>query len=491
MSVLMTKQNQVFIGIDVGTQGVRVIAADDRGEVLSAHKHSFPLSDYREEQSPAVWWSVVVSTLQSLAKELANTTSLQQIAALSVTSTSGTVIPLDRNFQPLHAALMYSDKRSEREATICRQASAKGTTQEPIPFNASYGLPKILWFVRNYPEKVEQIRAWCHAGDFITGNLSGIWEITDFTNALKTGYDLTLENWPSFIGERLGLPTGWFPQVVRSGRVLGPLSPKVSELTGLPDSILVVAGMTDGCASQIAAGSIRPGDWSTTIGTTMVLKGVTCRRIQDPLGRIYNHKHPQGFWMPGGASNTGADWVSQDYQEQDLPKLNQFAEKLIPTPWISYPLQQTGERFPFLSSDARGFDPQGLNPEQLYTARMEGVAYLERLSYELIEEISGETVDMVYTAGGASLSEVWLKIRSNVLQKPVCKMKHVEGAVGAAVIAASETGFGCLEEAARQMIQLEKTVEPGPLVAPYEERYRRFVESLLEKGYFNRTEGKP
>lgn len=486
----MMKKNQVFIGIDVGTQGVRVVAMGDRGEILATQKHSFSLSDYREEQSPDIWWSTLVGTLQSLAKELNRSISLKQILALSVTSTSGTVIPLNHNYEPIHAALMYSDKRSVQEAEICRQVSATDDVQEFIPFNTSYGLPKILWFIRNYPEKAEQIRLWCHAGDFIVGKLSGVWGVTDFTNALKTGYDLILEKWPPYIGARLGLPFTWFPKATRSGKVLGSLSPEVSKLTGLPDSILVVAGMTDGCASQVAAGAIKPGEWSTTIGTTMVLKGVTRQRLKDPIGRIYNHKHPQGYWMPGGASNTGADWITRDYRGQDLGKLNQSAERLIPTSWISYPLQQTGERFPFFSADAKGFDPQGLSPEQLYTARMEGVAYLERLSYELIEGASGEIVNKVYTAGGGSLSDVWLKIRSNVLRKPVCKMRYAEGAVGAAVIAASETGFGCLEEAAGQMIRLEKMIEPGQLVGPYEERYQEFVESLLEKGYFNkRTEG--
>ena len=85
---------------------------------------------------------------------------------------------------------------------------------------------------------------------------------------------------------------------------------------GLPASIQVTVGITDGCASQIASGAVKPGDWNTTIGTTMVIKGVTKKQIVDEEGRIYSHRHPAGYWMPGGASNTGADWVTNEFGAQ-------------------------------------------------------------------------------------------------------------------------------------------------------------------------------
>lgn len=476
---------KIFIGIDVGTQGVRTIAATEKGGILSSHKHSFPLGDYRQEQSPDMWWSALISCLQEVAGDLRKEGCLQRVEAISVTSTSGTMIPLDRNYQPIHPALMYSDQRSKAEADYCRQASKGDHSTQEVPYNPSYGLPKILWFINNYPEKIENIHIWSHAGDYILGKLSGVWGVTDYTNALKTGFDLLKEEWPNYLFSHLSLDSHWFPKVVKPGFVLGPILSEVAESTGLPDHVQIVAGMTDGCASQIAAGSIRPGDWNTTIGTTMVIKGVTLKPIHDPLGRIYNHKHPQGYWMPGGASNTGADWISTDYHGENLEHLNHLAENLVPTPWIVYPLKQAGERFPFLSTEARGFAPEGLTKEQLFAASLEGVAYLERMSYEMVEKLSGEQVNRVYTAGGGSLSDVWLNIRSNVLDKPVYKMKWVEGAVGAAVIAGSGYTFANVEEAAAQMIHLEKVVEPGKWAAIYRERYEEFRQSLVKKGYLN------
>lgn len=481
----MTQQEAIFIGIDIGTQGIRVLALTERGKLVASDQHPFSFTDQNlhQEQSPDQWWTCLVHSLQTVASELKKTDSLTQVISLSVTSTSGTVIPVNKNYQPISPAFMYSDQRSLKEAELCKQASSSLRQKDYTPFNTSYGLPKILWFTNHFPKQAEAIYLWCHPTDYIIGKLTDIWGITDYTNALKTGFHLDNEKWPSYLFDVLHLQKSWFPKVVRSGKKLGTLSTRAAALTGLPETVQVTAGLTDGCASQLASGSLSPGDWNTTIGTTLVIKGVTTEKLIDPLGRIYNHRHPKGYWMPGGASNTGADWVSKHYQAEELAALNQQAESQIPTSLLSYPLQQTGERFPFIAQHAVGFDSGAASSRaELFAARMEGVAYLERLAYDMIEGFSMD-VNRIFTAGGASKNDVWLKIRANVLQKPIYKMELTEGAVGSAIIAAAETYFTDIEQAGGHMLKLEKTIEPGAYTAHYDEAYHRFVEQLKTKGY--------
>ena len=112
---------------------------------------------------------------------------------------------------------------------------------------------------------------------------------------------------------------------------MGTLKQELALALGLSPKAIVTTGMTDGCASQVASGAVNLGDWNTTIGTTLVVKGVTREEINDPSGAIYCHRHPDGHWMPGGASNTGADWVSKFYGGMDLGELNRDASRLIPT----------------------------------------------------------------------------------------------------------------------------------------------------------------
>ncbi len=285
--------------------------------------------------------------------------------------------------------------------------------------------------------------------------LSGKWAITDYTNVLKSGYDLERNEWPSYLYKKLPLQKEWFPEVVPSGIPVGMLGAALATKLGLKDDILVVAGMTDGCASQIASGAVNPGDWNTTIGTTLVVKGVTKQKIKDPEDSLYNHRHPERYWMPGGASNIGADWVTKDFKG-DLAVLNEQARQLIPTGKIAYPLRQQGERFPFVAPNAEGFETEDMSDTERFAANMEGVAYIERYAYEKIEKLSGEKVKAIYTAGGASNSDVWLTIRSNVLNLPVYKTKHITGAFGAAILAASKTHFTGIMQAAKALTQIEK-----------------------------------
>ncbi len=480
---------EALIGIDVGTQGVRVVATDPEGTVISSRQHPFLLQTEGDarEQSPENWWETLLPLLRETASALASPGVAARPMAISVTSTSGTVIPLAADHTPLHAALMYDDLRSASQAVRCQRAAADAGFTE-LGIGPSFGLPKMLWYAETFPGQAGQIALWAHAADYVVGRLSGAWGVTDPTNALKTGYDPGHGAWPAYITGALGVPAHWLPQVIPSGSQVGTLRPEAAAATGLPSSLPVMAGMTDGCASQIAAGAVRPGEWSSTIGTTLVLKGVTRHPILDPEGRVYNHRHPEGWWLPGGASNTGAAWIAQDFPDKDLAGLDAQARELIPTPWTAYPLRSKGERFPFFAPNARGFEPEGLAPMERYAARMEGVAYLERLAFDLVESLSGEPVARVSTAGGASRAETWLTIRANVLGKPIARMRYPDAAFGAAILAASGGMFDGLAAAARSMTRIDSIIEPGALATPYAEGYARFVSELTRRGYLQPEE---
>ena len=480
----ITMGNAYFLGMDIGTQGARVVLMDAAGDLVASAEEAFPLNEAsREEQSAEQWWDICLRLLQEVTASARGSVDLSAVRAVGVTSTSGTVIPLDATYTPLHNAMMYSDPRSAAEGLRCKQAAMEHHPGGYSGFNASSGLSKMVWFAAHYPSKAARIHLWAHAADFITGRLSGCWGITDCTNALKSGFDVKEMIWPVYIYEQLPLKKEWLPEVVPSGTPVGVLSSVLASMLGLKDGIQVVAGMTDGCASQVASGAVSLGDWNTTIGTTMVIKGVTARELVDPGGRLYSHRHPEGYWMPGGASNTGGDWVTREFMG-DLASLNEAARRLIPTGLMAWPLIQQGERFPFIAPQARGFAPSGISDAERFTANMEGVAYIERYAYDIIRRMSGEQVKVVYTAGGASNSEVWLTIRSNVLNLPLYKMMHVTGAAGAAILAASRTHYTSLMEAGRAMTRIEKEIHPQPgMAAAYEEGYKRFLRILQEKGY--------
>ena len=94
----------------------------------------------------------------------------------------------------------------------------------------------------------------------------------------------------------------------------------------------MVSGATDGCAAQLGAGALSVGSWNSVLGTTLVLKGVTRELIRDPLGAVYSHKAPNGDWLPGGASSTGAGVISRDFPGADLDELNRRGQHATSRP---------------------------------------------------------------------------------------------------------------------------------------------------------------
>jgi sugar (pentulose or hexulose) kinase len=463
----------VVIGVDVGTQGARVVAHDAAGELVGSESERFEGDWSGGEQDPEHWWRSVIASLGRLSRRLDG----REISGISVTSTSGTVLPLDKDWRPLAPALMYSDRRA---AAV---ADEIGAVFPGLGVNVSWGLPKIVWFERAYPELAGHIHAWRHPADFLIGRLTGAWGVTDQTTALKSGFDLVRNEWPVELFDELGIHADKMPLVGMTGEVAGRVIATAADETGLAAGTPVMLGMTDGCASQVASGAVRPGMWNSTIGTTLVIKGTTVERVVDPLGRIYNHRHPQGYWMPGAASNTGAAWISAWFPERDLGELDRLAATVIPTGGVTYPLVGTGERFPFVAAEATGFGFGGADEVVRYASALEGVAYLERMAFDLVEELSGERVEVVSTAGGGSAGETWLRIRANVLERPIRKVRHANAASGAAMIAASGCWYPGLIEAVEAMVELETVVEPDGLAGAYREGYGRFREELVRRGY--------
>ena len=482
----------LVLGIDIGTQGARVVVCDGQGRVQAQADERFSMAGGQNlpprwaEQDPEGWWSALVICLrQVVATWPSQGLQPDGIEAISVTSTSGTVLPVDAKGRPLRPAMMYNDGRALAEAEAVQTAGQKQAEALGYRFSPSYAISKLLWLRQHEPQIFKVAHRFIHAADFIVGRLTGEYGVSDFSNALKTGYDLQHDCWPEFIETELGVPHQRLPRVVRPGTPIAETSTACAEATGLPAGIAVLAGMTDGCTSQISTGAVAPGDWNSTLGTTLVIKGVTEQLIRDPSGRIYSHRHPDGYWLPGGASNTGGEALSQRFSPEKWATLNAQVLDLVPTDVIMYPLAREGERFPFVRPEAEGF---ALNPTSdevtSYAAHLEGVAYTERLAYEVLTGLGAEIGATIYSAGGATRSQAWSQIRADILGRTLVRPELTGGAMGAAIIAAAGTWYDGLIPAARAMVNPAEQVTPRPaLESAYTERYQQFRAACAARGY--------
>jgi sugar (pentulose or hexulose) kinase len=322
-----------------------------------------------------------------------------------------------------------------------------------------------------------------HSADFIATRLTGLRVATDTSHALKTGYDLLHDAWPHDALHELGVPADLLPDVVEPGTVLGYVTTDAAEHTGLTAGAPVMAGMTDGCASQIAAGALAAGSCNSVLGTTLVLKGVSADLVRDPDGVVYSHRHPDGGWLPAGASNVGGGAIASAFPGRDLEALDARAARFEPSSAVVYPLSATGERFPFERADARPFRLGEWREEaERYAAILQGVAFVERLGFACFAALGIDVSGDLALTGGASRSRYWCQLRADVLGRTVARRTDSDAALGMAILAAADGTS--VTETAQRMAPGGEEIDPRPdRIGRFEDAYRRLVDELARRGY--------
>ena len=471
-----------WLGLDLGTQSVRAMLVAGDGAVLGVGSHK--LTSHRNgpthEQSPDEWWQAIAAACrQALDARPAG----MPIGGVAVDATSGTVLLVDGEGRALTSGLMYDDTRATVETVRANEAGA--AQWAALGYNRmqpSWGLPKLLWLLEHNPSLPVGARL-AHQSDFINRRLVGAPVATDTSNALKSGVDLVHERWPQEVFDALGVPAALLPPVVRAGARLGVVGREAAGETGIPAGTPVLAGMTDGCAAQMGAGALGIGSWNVVLGTTLVLKGVTPDLIKDPGGVVYSHRSPDGNWLPGGASSTGAGGVSKFFPNADLDALALQAAGYEPASIITYPLHARGERFPFIAPEAEGFTLGTPKDEgDRYAALLQGVAFIERLCFDYLD-LLGAPVDgpKVLTGGGAK-SRYWCQLRADILGSPVTLPENAEAALGMAVLAAS--AGRPVAEAAGALVRVREVIDPSPGRADlFRAHYLTLVDELTRRGW--------
>ena len=476
----------MFCGIDVGTQGVRAVVADAAGTLFGeAAVRLAPgsRSDREHTQSADAWWAALAAAVRGA---LAASGPGVEVTAVALDATSGTVLVEHADGSPAGPALMYDDARALDETVDVARVGAELWHSLGYRMQPSWALPKAVWLVRH--GDLTGTDRIVHQSDHLVGRLAGHRVATDTSNALKTGADLRAVAWPDRVFDELGLHPGLLPELVLPGTVLATVGAAAASETGLREGTVIRAGMTDGCAAQIAAGALRTGRWSSALGTTLVVKGATDRLLRDPSGAVYCHRHPDGGWLPGGASSTGASALNAAFPDVDGAGLDaltaQAARRAMPAD-VVYPLAGHGERFPFVAPDARSFGVGSFDDDaDRFAAVCLGIARVERLAYDVLRARGAETSGPVALTGGPTRNAWWNQLRTDTLGRPTERPASSQAAFGMAVLAAAEPG--ALTATAEQMVHIVERSEPdADRAAGLEQGYRDLVGALAGRGWLD------
>jgi sugar (pentulose or hexulose) kinase len=410
----------VALGIDFGTSGVRIAAVDREMNVvrIATAPIAVPVADgHRSRQDSGLWWQALLAAFAVL--DLAG----YAVKALAVDGTSGTILPVAANGSALDLASMYNDAAGKAELARLASAAPAGT--------AALGNTSPLARAMTMQAGAARI---LHQADWIVGQLTGRFDVTDENNALKSGYDPVARNWPRWIANA-GFDVSLFPTVVPVGTVIARVTAEASDRLGLPRDCMVVAGTTDGCAAFLASGASDPGDGVTSLGTTLTLKLLSAKPVFSPLFGIYSHRIGDR-WLAGGASNVGGGVLGQFFSKEDLARLTLLLDPSRPTGLHYYPLPKAGERFP-VNDPAKQpvLEPRPAADHAFFQAILEGIAEVEAMGYRRLQELGATPLASIRSVGGGAANAAWTTIRLEKLKVPAKSSMSEHAAVGTARLA--------------------------------------------------------
>ncbi|WP_292212355.1 FGGY-family carbohydrate kinase, partial [Mesorhizobium sp.] len=408
----------LVVGIDIGTSGARAVAM--RQDFSIAGQSAVRLDKFGQNpRDPSAWWQAV----QAALTELLSGVDRAAIRAIAIDGTSGTLLPVDADGRPLAEPLMYNDKVDDGDILA---AIARAAPEASAAHGATSGLAKALRY-----QHLPGIAAVLHQADWIAGNLSGCFDVSDENNALKTGYDVEARCWPDWIAAT-GMRMDLLPDVVEPGDVTGTLTAAAAALFGLPRDVVVVAGTTDGCASFLATGATAAGDGVTALGSSLTIKILSDRPISAPRFGIYSHRLGD-TWLAGGASNSGGKVLAQHFPLARIIELSAMIDPTTETGLDYYPLGTAGERFPIADPALPPrLTPRPADDADYLKAMFEGMAAIEALGYGRLAELGAPALTSIRSVGGGAANPVWSAIRQRKLGVAFLPALSDEAAAGTA-----------------------------------------------------------
>ncbi|NJK33621.1 MAG: FGGY-family carbohydrate kinase [Oscillatoriales cyanobacterium SM2_2_1] len=411
----------VTLGIDFGTSGVRAIALDGTGQVLAQSRAPYQIEVIATWQ-PALW-----HVLSQISPGIC-----AQVEAIALDATSATVLLTDQHGHPFGKPLLYRDACPPELTTHLTAIAPPGH----IAATATSSFSKYL----QLSQAGVQGDFW-HQADWLGFLLHGQRGISDWHNTLKLGFDPETLAYGDWVAQNtaLHLPATVLPP----GAAIAPLQPKVREQFGFAPDCWVCAGTTDSTAAFLAAtGTPTIGTAVTSLGSTMVLKILGDRRLDDSRYGLYSHRldlEGQTHWLIGGGSNTGGIILHHLFGDR-LPTLTAQIDPTVPCPELYcnyYPLASPGERFPICDPQkATQLTPRPAQDELFLYGILTSLARIERRGYDLLQNLGAPVPHSLFTVGGGAQNFIWTYLRAQLmpfLRSPI----HPEAAYGAALLARS------------------------------------------------------
>ena len=489
----------VLVGVDGGTESIRVMCTTRQGHVLAAasapYATSYPYPGWAEQQ-PDSWYSALCLAFKQAMQAL-TLDQVNAIKAICIDTTCCSVVALDASQEPVRPCLLWMDMRSGVEHTekvlqtndVALRVNSGGSG----PVSAEWMVPKALWIKENEPSTWSQTAYLGEYQDFINLKLTGKWIAS--TNNTTVRWHWTRGNPPLSLLKALNLEDvveKWPAEAIAPGEVVGNLTKGALHDLGLPQDaeIVVAQGGADAFIGMVGLNVLRPGELALITGSSHLHLGVTDSGTssgEGVFGAYEDGLMPGVHVVEGGQTSTGSvvawyrrllgDGVSYDVLNEEAAAIPIGCDGLVCQEHFQ------GNRTPHTDALSRGAIV-GLTLKHtrahIYRSILEAVSFGTRLILETMRDKAGYRPTVIVVAGGVTRSPLWLQITADVVGVPLRLTKCTDApSLGCAILAASAIRlYPSVTAAAESMVAVDRTIEPNMEAhRAYEPFYRAYVDT--------------
>lgn len=270
-------------------------------------------------------------------------------------------------------------------------------------------------------------------GDWVLQKLSGEY-VTDPSLGSSSGlFDLGTRDWSGETADELGI-SHLLPRVMESGTVVGTVTRKAAEDTGLKEGTPVVSGGADTQLGLLGGGVVKANEFGVVGGTFWLAAGIADNPLIDPDIRLRTlcHVVPERWMIEGVGFVHGLSTryvrdgllrtANPDIHADDgYDRLGELARQCPPgANGVSYFASNVmdAKSWKHAPPSLVGLSPFAIAETGLgavFRAVMEEGAYVARGHMEILEEVYGRKVNDVAFVGGPSRSGLWSQIVADVL----------------------------------------------------------------------------
>jgi sugar (pentulose or hexulose) kinase len=479
------KNGELIVALDFGTSNLKGAVYDINGAEIAYESVECRLhtpSNSIVENNLNIYWGNIVIILKNLSKKLGS--KVKNIVAIGTSSQGETIVPIDKNGDPLRNAIVWIDTRTTVEALEIKQhfSTEEMYRKSGCPdVDTSWPATRILWIKKNESDIFKKTYKFLLLEDYIIFRLTNKFAGEASVYSSSYYYDIIKFEYISPMLDFLGIGKDRLPEVLMPGTIVGNITKEITEITGFPKDVKVVIGAMDQLCGAVGAGNISKGLVTETTGSCFAMVVTS----EEPVFN-YEQKLPciphavPGLYVLMPYSPTGGivlKWFKDRFcneeqilarrerkdifkiMDDEAAKVPAGSEGLIMLPFI------TGALFPEYNPDARGvYFNFSINHTKAHFIRagLESIGFMMKNYLESLDKL-GINIEKIISIGGGASSKLWSQIKADISGKVIEIPNYTEMALlGSTILTATALGFfNNISDASRNIVKTKYRFLPN------------------------------